>query len=397
MKKVSLIKAVTLFLGVLILSMSVFQCRKAGDIIKNLNRNYTGGADSTVYASFYESNTVTQADVPPDVNDIMKFRGVQTIIHEYCGTSNCHGGPIAPKFDTYAEIMKFVTPGNPDASKLWEYITTNDFDKAMPPVNSNHELNTTDKGLIYNWIRNGAKERPNLADFRPAAIRMIVDGCASANCHSQSTAVGGWARKGLLTGITPADTSQFTYINPVTGSVTIYAQVTNKALLNTVWTAYKDSVKKFYSDTIAFNSFRPYKTFSTPVSASSTRGPLQSYDDIIMDILYPKSVRSNSSVQYTNPVTGKQYYVRADYLNSSDNFLRRMDSTLIYHNVRTGAAASKSGNMAWDDGGATPSEVALIKAWYFADPNIPDVWKYGPTPLTPGLFRYFKTGNFIRR
>jgi hypothetical protein len=27
--------------------------------------------------------------------------------------------------------------------------------------------------------------------------------------------------------------------------------------------------------------------------------------------------------------------------------------------------------------GLSPSEIALIKAWYFADPNIPDVWKYG--------------------
>ena len=73
--------------------------------------------------------------------------------------------------------MKFVTPGNPEGSKLWEFLTTNDFNKAMPPVNSNHEMNTTDKALIYNWIKNGAKERPDLADFRPAAISLIITGC----------------------------------------------------------------------------------------------------------------------------------------------------------------------------------------------------------------------------
>lgn len=395
MKKVSAIQTVVLFVCGVFLATTVFQCTKSGDIVKGLDRSFTGAADSTVYASFYESNTVNPSDVTPDVNDIIKFRGVQTIIHEYCGTSNCHGGPIAPKFDTYAEIMKYVTPGNPQASKLWEFITTNDFDKAMPPVGSNHELSTTDKGLIYNWILNGAKERPNLADFRPAAVRIIADGCASANCHNQATATGGWARKGLLGPLTTADTTTFTFINPLTGAVTLYCQVSNKTLLDQTWGSYKDSVKRFYADTLANASFRPYRTVSTPVSASSTRGPLNTYDDIIMDIMYPKSIRTSSSVVYTDPVTLKNYYVRGNYLNSGDNFIRRMDSTLIYHNAFTGVAASKSGNMAWDDAGCKPHEIALIKAWYFADPNIPDVWKYGTNNV--GIFKYNKSGNFIRR
>ena len=93
MKKISLIKSITLFFIVMFVSASVLQCKKEGDIIKGLNRSFTGTADSTVFAAFYESNTVNPADATPDVNDVMKFRGVQTIIHEYCGTSNCHGGP----------------------------------------------------------------------------------------------------------------------------------------------------------------------------------------------------------------------------------------------------------------------------------------------------------------
>jgi hypothetical protein len=396
MKKVSAIQTVVLFVCGVFLATTVFQCTKSGDIVKGLDRSFTGSADSTVYASFYESNTVSPSDVTPDVNDIIKYRGVKTVIHEYCGTSNCHGGPIAPKFDTYAEIMKYVTPGNPQASKLWEFITTNDFDKAMPPVASNHELNTSDKGLIYNWILNGAKERPNLADFRPAAIRLIADGCGSANCHNQATATGGWARKGLFGPLTTADTTTFTYINPVTGAVTLYCQVSNPTLLNQVWTSYKDSVKKFYADTVANASFRPWKTFATPRSASSTRGPLQTYDDILMDIMYPKSVRSNSSVQYTDPVTLTQYYVRANYLNATSSMVSRVDSTVVLANPSTGVfATSHQGDMAYGDGGLKPHEVALIKAWYFADPNVPDVWKYGVN--NAGIFKYRKTGNIIRR
>ncbi len=393
MKKVSIVQAVSLFAGVFFLSASLLQCTKDGELVKNLDRSYTGGPDSTVYAAFYENNTIATADVVPDVNDVIKMRGVQTIIHEYCNTSNCHGGPIAPRFEIYSQIMQYVKPGDPEGSKLWEYITTNDFDKAMPPVNSNHELGQRDKSIIYNWIKNGAKERPDLNDFRPAAIRVLVDGCSSANCHNTATATGGWARKGLIPGLTSADTTQFTYINPTTGSVTVYCQLSNQTLMNQVWTAYKDSVKRFYADTVANASFRPWKTVSTPVSALSTRGPLNNYDDILMDILYPKSVRTVSSVVYTDPVTLKGYYVRGNPLVSTDCFVRRMDSTLIYRNPLTLVEASVSGNMAYDDGGFKPSEVALFKAWYFADPNIPDVWKYGIGNV--GIFKYRKTGNYI--
>jgi hypothetical protein len=118
-----------------------------------------------------------------------------------------------------------------------------------------------------------------------------------------------------------------------------------------------------------------------------------SYDDIMMDIFYPKNIRSNSGVVYTDPVTNIQYYSKGNFLNSNDCFVRRIDSTLVYRNVETGAAQSVNGSMAYQDGGLSPSEIALIKAWYFADPNIPDVWKYGKT--NAGIFKYSKSGNYI--
>lgn len=396
MKKISLIKAISLFLAVLLVSASILQCKKEGDIIKNLDRSFKGTADSSVYASFYETNTVGTADIPSDVNDVIKFRGVQTILHEYCATSNCHGGPIGPKFDTYAEIMRYVTAGSPETSKLWEYLTTNDFDKAMPPVNSNHEMTVTDKSIIYNWIKNGAKERPDYNDFRPAAISLIVTGCGSANCHNQATATGGWARAGFIPGLVSSDTTQYTYINPSTGLATIYCLLSNETLRNQVWTAYKDSVKKFYSDTVAFASFRPWKKFSTPRSALSTRGPLNTYDDILMDINYPKSVRSSNSILYTDPVTLKTYYVSGNYLNATSSLVTRIDSTLLLANPFTGVyATTHQGDMAYGDGGLKSHEIALIKAWYFADPNIPAVWKYGNA--NAGIFKYRKTGKIIKQ
>lgn len=396
MKKVSLLKTVGLFTGVFLLTASLFQCKKTGDLVKNLNRAYQGVADTTVFAPFYGNNVIATADVTPDVNDVIAMRGVQTIIKEYCATGNCHGGSIKPKFDTYADVMKYVTAGSPGSSKLWEMITTNDFDKAMPPVNSNHELTSTDKSIIYNWIVNGAKEKPDLKDFRPVAIRIIKDGCGSANCHNQATATGSWARKGLFA-VTPADTTLYTYINYGSGAQSFYCLLTNNTIRDREWKAYKDSVKKFYADTINNITSCPLKTFTTPWNppspSPSIRGPLGDYDDIIMDIMYPKNMRSNSSVQFTN--NGTSYYVKKNWLNSNDCFIRRIDSTLIYTNQVSLVAASKDGSMAWDDGGLKPSEVALIKAWYFADPNIPDEWKYGRT--NTGIFKYRKTNNPIIR
>lgn len=403
MKKVSLIKAVTLFLGVLLLTASLFQCTKVGDNIEHLNRSYPNTPDSTIYASFRNDFTIATADAPARINDVIKMRGVQTIIHEYCGTSNCHGGAsIKPKFDTsYTDIMKLVVAGRPEQSKLWEMITTNDLNKAMPPVNSNHELTTSDKAIIFNWIYNGAKEKPDLADFRPAAIRLIVDGCGSANCHNQATATGAWIKKGFIGGINSTDTITWALLPTPSGNNGIYCQLINKTKLDTLWRNYKDSVKTFYSDTVAKATFRPFKTFSTPWVLGSPnpgiRGPLGSYDDILMDIKYPKRQRSNSSPVYL--FNGNTYYVSGNYLNSTDCLIREIDSTIIYRTVYSGADNSTGGRMAYDDGGLKPSEIALIKAWYFADPNIPDIWKYGPTITgTPKAIFYYKaSGKEIRR
>jgi hypothetical protein len=396
MKKIPLIKAAALFLGVLITSASLLQCTKDDGLVANLDRSFSGTADSAVYASYYETNTIAKSDIVPDVNDVMKFRGVQTIIHEYCATSNCHGGSIAPKLDTYAQLMNYVSPGNPASSKLWQYLTTNDFNKAMPPINSNHEMTTSDKTIIFNWITNGANERPGLHDFRPAAISLLASGCGSANCHNQATATGGWAKKGLLGPLTTADTTTYLYISPTTGSGTSYTLLSNATLRNQVWTAYKDSVKKFYSDTVANASFRPYKTFATPISALSTRGPLQTYDDIMLDILVPKSVRSNSSVQYTDPVTGGKFYAKGNSINAASTMISRIDSTIVVANPFTAVYNSAHhGDMSYGDGGLNASEIALVKAWYFSDPNIPSVWKYGTN--NAGIFKYRKSGTIIKQ
>ncbi|HEY0354687.1 MAG TPA: hypothetical protein VGC29_00705 [Flavisolibacter sp.] len=396
MKKLTSLKTLGVIVGALVASVALMQCTKTGEgaVIKNLDRAMNTVPDSGVFSSFYDTTIVSKSDLIPDVNDRIITRGVRTIIRENCATATCHGGPIAPKLNTYAEIIKHVIPGSPEGSKLFNLITTNNFQKAMPPVATTKEVSLSDKVILYNWIRNGAKETPGLNDFRPAAVKLLVMGCGSANCHNQATAVGAWAKKGLLGDLSASDTSNYIFISPTTGSRSTYCQVRNKTILNQVWTAYKDSVKKFYSDTIAFASYRPYKTFTSPWTLSSVRGPLSDYDDIIMDIMYPKSVRSNSTIQFTE--NGNKYYVKGNPLNATSSMLSRVDSTLILANPYTGVFATKhQGDMAYGDGGLRASEIALIKAWYFADPNIPAVWKYGLN--NAGIFKYKKSGNIIQQ
>lgn len=395
MRRISAQKGMILLLGGLFVSLTVMQCTKVGDNAGALDRAYTGTPDSTTLSAFYDSYKISTADATADVNDVIEGTGVQSIVKTYCIGANCHGGKFGPNLSTYSEIMALVTPGSPETSKLWNLITTNDLNKAMPPINIMHELSLTEKGIIYNWIKNGAKEQPGLNDFRPVAMKLLVSGCGSANCHNQATATGAWARKALVPGLVSADTTQFLYTNPLTGLVTVYCQLSNQSRLNQVWGSYKDSVRKFYADTLVNASFRPYKIFGTPVTLSSVRGPLSNYDDILLDIMYPKSVRSNSTVQFTDG-SGNKFYVKGNPLNATSSLISRIDSTLLLANPYTGIyATTHQGDMAYGDGGLKRSEIALIKAWYFADPNVPDVWKYGVNNV--GIFKYRKTGKIIMK
>jgi hypothetical protein len=391
-------KTILLILGAFFVMFTIIRCTKEGTNASKIARSLVEKPDSTVFSSFNDTFVVAKADTKADVNDVIRTTGVLSIIKSNCASSSCHGGAIAPKLTTYNEIKALVTPGSPEGSQLFDLITTSNVNRAMPPINYGVDLSVTEKTKIYNWIKNGAMETPGLVDFRPAAVSIITNGCASGNCHNAATVGGEWARKGWFT-FTPADTVTFAYINPGTGTTTYYAQL-KEPLLTKVWTAYKDSVKKFYADTLANASFRPFKTFGTPWTTASRRGPLNSYDDIIMDIMYPKGVRSNSSVVYTDPVTTFKYYVKGDYLNSTSSFITRIDSTMVLGNPRTAVFAShrvgSDGDMAFGDGGLSASEIAIIKAWYFADPNIPDVWKYGIATGT-GIFKYWKTGNVITK
>lgn len=386
-------KGILCLLSMVFISLFLVQCKKDGTNASGVSRSLVNQPDSTIFSPYYDSTIVAFADTKPGINDIVVTKSVRSIIRNNCVSAGCHGvGGVKPTLDTYESVKSMVVPGNPEASQLFQLVTTSDLNKAMPPVNYGVDLTVTEKSIIYNWIKNGAKDYPAVEDYRPAAIALIGIGCSSGNCHNQATATGGWARKGLLGALTTSDSTTYFFQNQTTGSITMYPQL-KEPKLTSVWNSYKDSVRKFYTDTLANASFRPYKTFATPVSSMSTRGPLNTYDDIMFDIFVPKSVRSNSSVVYIDGA-GKSYYAKGDNLNATSSMLSRVDTTLLLANPRLKVWATKNqGDMAYSDGGLRPSDIAIIKGWYFSDPNIPTVWKFGTDGA--GIFKYTYSGKII--
>ena len=379
----------------LLFSLLLVQCKKDGTNASTISRALVNAPDSTLFSPYYDSTVVPFADVKPGINDIVVAKSVRTIIRNNCVSAGCHGnGGVKPYLDTYESVKAMVVPGNPDASQLFQLVTTSDLNKAMPPVNYGVDLTVSEKSIIYNWIKNGAKDKPGLEDYRPAAVALIAIGCSSGNCHNQATATGGWARKGYLGALTTADSTTYVFQNQTSGAITRYPQLLNPKLTS-VWNNYKDSVRKFYADTLTNASFRPYMTFGAPVSSISGRGPLNTYDDILMDIFYPKSIRSNSSVVFTN-TAGKTFYVKGDPFIATSTMLSRVDTTILNAPPRTKVFATKhQGDMAYNDGGLKPAEIAIIKGWYFLDPNIPDTWKFGLDGT--GIFKYTLSGKIITK
>jgi hypothetical protein len=329
------------------MSIVVVQCKKEG---KNASSIFRGLAssdiDSTIFSPFYDT-TVLNISVARSTNDSIITTGIQSIIKANCG--NCHNNNIKPNLVTFNDIKSLVVPGNPEASKLWEVITTQDLNKAMPPVTTEKTVSTQDKISIYNWIKNGANETPTLVDYRPSAVRLITGGC-TAVCHNEGVIVGNWARANTLgKTLTTQDTITSMNVHRGPGCLAI-----NDALISSVWNAFKDSVSRFY--TIASVNDTVRKTISSPLD------PLNSYSNLLFNIQYPAAFRNGKAAN-------KDLFTAAT--SSSNNLLAKIDSTLSFKGF------AKSGNMASGDGHMNSSDVAIIKSWYFLDPNIPDVWKYG--------------------
>src|SRR5450759_1592531 len=119
-----------------------------------------------------------------------------------CAMTGCHdGGGRESHFalNNYADIIREITPGNPDASRGYQTIIAKTGQNRMPP---NQPLSLTNRTIIRLWIEQGAAETtcPGSAGngggtggggsnyvaracFTRDILPVILSRCATTGCH----------------------------------------------------------------------------------------------------------------------------------------------------------------------------------------------------------------------
>jgi len=93
-------------------------------------------------------------------------RDVQFIISNNCAISGCHNGSgEAMPLTNYTEISYGVVPGDPNASPIYQAITSTWGEKKMPP---DQPLTQDNRTIIRVWIEQGAQETK--CDEVPVAV-----------------------------------------------------------------------------------------------------------------------------------------------------------------------------------------------------------------------------------
>ncbi|MEI6823041.1 MAG: hypothetical protein WCL51_14005 [Bacteroidota bacterium] len=106
---------------------------------------------------------------------------VLPLIQSNCAYSGCHSGSQNPNLSTYADIMKLVKAGDPQASRLY----TTCIGSSMPPKPHSF-LNLEEVTLIYGWIKQGAPNNTCACDtsiytYSGAVLPIIKRNCWG--CH----------------------------------------------------------------------------------------------------------------------------------------------------------------------------------------------------------------------
>lgn len=118
----------------------------------------------------------------PDPEPVTWNAHVRPVLAGKC--FRCHGpgketNPSELQLDTAAHAGAFigesgscaVVPGEPDASRLWQRVSTTDPEEAMPPPESGMVLSARERETIREWIRQGAEYEPHWS-FLPLPSRV---------------------------------------------------------------------------------------------------------------------------------------------------------------------------------------------------------------------------------
>lgn len=120
------------------------------------------------------------------------------MISSGCAMSGCHDAITHKEgliLNSYAGIMKIVSPGNASGSKLYQVINTTNPGDIMPPP-PHQPFSASDKASIQKWINQGAKNNQcnagcdtTLFTFSGAVMPLMNTYCKG--CHNPASLGGG--------------------------------------------------------------------------------------------------------------------------------------------------------------------------------------------------------------
>lgn len=120
--------------------------------------------------SLFLINLVCLVFLPDAVADVRFNRDVRPIFAEFC--LSCHGPDDKNReadlrLDVAADARKkSLVPGNPEKSRLYRRITSNDPEQVMPPPESKKSLSAAQVETLKQWISEGARYEDHWA-FEP--------------------------------------------------------------------------------------------------------------------------------------------------------------------------------------------------------------------------------------
>ena len=90
-----------------------------------------------------------------------------------------------------------IVPGNPDASLLWQRITSHDPEEVMPPPESHKTVKPAEIALLRRWIAEGAKYEEHWAFIPPVRPAPPADSSGWARTPIDSFVVAKLTKEGL--------------------------------------------------------------------------------------------------------------------------------------------------------------------------------------------------------
>ncbi|MBX9892773.1 MAG: cytochrome c [Chitinophagaceae bacterium] len=173
--------------------------------------------------------SVSQTPVPivnPTSDSVCFTAEVLPLFQSYCGSKGCHGSGSAEEgvsLETYFNIMKGISPGNPNNSKYFREITKG----SMPPKNS-PQLSSAQVAVLQKWINQGAKNTTcvSACDTSKFTYTNAIQSLLATNCngcHGSMPGSGGVYLGTLTAAQNYINANKALFLNAINHSATLPA------------------------------------------------------------------------------------------------------------------------------------------------------------------------------